>query len=446
MRTLLNPRPSPHCGAAPALGRRKQIVFLAVARADFGGRGRPPLHSALLWVRGASLRNYALILVAALFTIAAAPPDVALTDETGRPVHFYADLAKDKTVAVNFIFTSCSTICQPMSGTFAKAETLLGKRNARLVSVSIDPETDTPKKLADWKKRFRGGASWTLLTGPQEEVEKLQKALGVVTPDRINHTPMVVVFNDTSGKTTRVNGLTSAQAIIDAIDSVTPTPEDRGRAMYMNGPQSDITIGDNTMSSVAMACAGCHSADGRGKTEGGVAAPAITADALLHASPSRKREAYDPRHLIRAITLGFDSTGNPLAPSMPRYHLTRTDANDLVAYLLHLGTNPEPGLTDDAIRIGVLTPAASREAIVAWAERVNERGGIYARRVEVSFDTNDVFVAIGSGEAANDVPRVAIEDPQRATRVMEETLRRAGGGVTRATFVETMEGILRRER
>jgi cytochrome oxidase Cu insertion factor (SCO1/SenC/PrrC family) len=390
-------------------------------------------------------RTYALILAVLLLLAAAPPPDIALTDETGRAVHFYADVAKDKTVAVNFIFTSCSTICQPMSGTFAKAETLLGKRNARLVSVSIDPETDTPKKLADWKKRFRGGASWTLLTGPQEEVEKLQKALGVFTPDRINHTPMVVVFNETSGKTTRVNGLTSPQAIIDAIDSVTPTSEDRGRAMYMNGPQSDITIGDNTMSSVAMACAGCHSADGRGKTEGGVAAPAITADALLHASPSRKREAYDPRHLIRAITLGFDSTGNPLAPSMPRYHLMRNDANDLVAFLLRLGTTAEPGLSDDTIRIGVLTPAASREAIVAWAERVNQRGGIYARRVEVSFDTNDVFVAIGGG-AAGDVPVIAIDDPQRATRVVEETLRRAGGGVTRATFMETMDAILRRER
>jgi len=387
-----------------------------------------------------------LLSSAALFLLIAAapPPDVALTDETGRAVHFYADIAKDKTVAVNFIFTSCSTICQPMSGTFAKAETLLGKRSARLVSISIDPETDTPQKLAAWKKRFRGGASWTLLTGPQEEIEKLQKALGVFTPDRINHTPMVVVFNDTSGKTTRVNGLTSAQAIIDAIDSVTPTSEDRGRAMYMNGPQSEITIGDNTMSNVAMACAGCHSQDGRGRTEGGVAAPPITADALSHASPSRKRDAYDPRHLIRAITLGFDSSGNVLAPSMPRYHLTRNDANDLAAFLQHLGAKPDPGLTDDAIRIGVLTPASARDAIVAWAERVNERGGIYARRGEVRFDTDDVFVAIGRG-AAGDVPVVAIDDPQRATRIVEEALRRAGGGVTRALFVETMEGILRRD-
>ena len=393
-----------------------------------------------------TLRNFTFVFAALLLIGAAPPSDVALTDETGRAVHFYADIAKDKTVAVNFIFTSCSTICQPMSGTFAKAETLLGKRNARLVSISIDPETDTPQKLAEWKKRFRGGASWTLLTGPQEEVDKLRKSLGVFTPDRINHTPMVVVFNEPSGKTTRVNGLTSAQAIIDAIDSVTPSAEDRGRAMYMNGPQSDITIGDNTMSSVAMACAGCHSADGRGKTEGGVAAPAITADALSHASPSRKRDPYDQRHLIRAITLGFDSSGNTLAPSMPRYHLTRNDANDLVAFLLRLGTKPEPGLSDETIRIGVLTPPATRDAIVAWAERVNERGGIYARRVEVSFNSDDVFVAIGSGEAAGDVPRVAIDDPQRATRVVEETLRRAGGGVTRALFVEMMEGILRRER
>jgi len=165
-------------------------------------------------------RNRLLIAAALLFVIAAAPPpDVALTDENGRSVQFYGDLVKGHVVAVNFIFTTCTTICQPMSGTFAKAETLLaGRPNARLVSITIDPETDTPERLAAWKKRFNGGARWTMLTGPKDQIDRLRKALGVFTPDRINHTPTVVILDGPAGRTTRVIGLVSARAIVSAME------------------------------------------------------------------------------------------------------------------------------------------------------------------------------------------------------------------------------------
>jgi protein SCO1/2 len=197
----------------------------------------------------------------------------SLTDE--RPRCAPPDLAKGRTVAVNFIFTSCTTICSPMSGTFAKVETLLGKRDVRLISVTLDPETDTPARLAAWKKKFKGRAAWTLLTGRQEDIDSLGKALGVFTPDRVSHTPIVVVFNEANGRMTRVNGLANAQAILDAIDSVASSAEDRGRAMYQDGPRVDATVGD-TMMSVPMACGGCHGSDGRGRTEGGMTAPEIT--------------------------------------------------------------------------------------------------------------------------------------------------------------------------
>lgn len=378
-----------------------------------------------------------LAAVLALLCIGAAPvPDVSLTDESGKAVRFRSELAKGRTVAVNFIFTSCTTICSPMSGTFAKVETLLGKRDARLVSVTLDPETDTPERLASWKRKFGGKSSWTLLTGAKEDIDTLGKALGVFTPERVSHTPIVVVLNETTGRITRVNGLANAQAIVDAIDSVAPNAEERGRAMYEHGPRGDATIGDTTMS-VPMACGGCHGAGGRGRTEGGVTAPDITWEAL-------SRRGYDAKTVVRAIAMGVSSRGATLAAPMPRYHLTRADADDLLAFLRQLGTRAEPGLTDGAIRIGVLAPESQRDAIASWADDVNRRGGIYARRIELRFDAEDVLVAIGSGDVV-DVPLVAMEDPLRATRLVEETLRRAGGGVTRETFVTTMNAILRRE-
>ena len=147
-------------------------------------------------------------------------PDVVLTDENGRQIRVYDDLVKDRVVAMNFIFTTCPTICQPMSATFSQLESMLGSRPVRLVSVSVDPGTDTPQRLAEWKARFHGGRSWTLLTGPLPEIDRLRKALGVYTPDRFSHSPTTVVIDDSIGRSTRISGLAPARAIMGAIDSL----------------------------------------------------------------------------------------------------------------------------------------------------------------------------------------------------------------------------------
>ena len=162
------------------------------------------------------------LLVAAAVAGADSPwlPEIVLTDETGRQVRVYQDLVKDRVVAMNFIFTACPTICQPMGATFSQVQPLIGSRPVRLVSVSVDPGTDTSQRLAEWKARFRGGPSWTLLTGSLTEIDRLRKALGVYTPDRFNHSPTIVVIDDIRGRSTRISGLASAKAIIEAIDGL----------------------------------------------------------------------------------------------------------------------------------------------------------------------------------------------------------------------------------
>jgi hypothetical protein len=173
-------------------------------------------------------------------------------------------------------------------------------------------------------------------------------------------------------------------------------------------------VGDTSIAA-PLPCASCHGADGRGRTEGGVRTPEITWDALAHpsdghATSGRKRAAYDPRRLIRAITLGFDSSGNALAAPMPRYQLTSGDAEDLVAFLRRLGTLRDPGISDDALTVGVLLPSGRspevlRAAVDAWAGDVNARGGLYARRLEVRFLEqpsleDQPFAFIGWGDVA----------------------------------------------
>ena len=149
-------------------------------------------------------------------------PDVSLVDQEGRPVRFYSDLVRGKVVMINFIFTSCTTICPPMGATFGKLQQLLGDRAGRdvhLISVSVDPATDTPERLKAWRAKLGGGpAGWTLVTGERETVVQLLKALGVYTPNLNDHTPLVLAGNDPRGAWTRAYGLAAPAKLVELID------------------------------------------------------------------------------------------------------------------------------------------------------------------------------------------------------------------------------------
>ncbi|MFQ5719445.1 MAG: ABC transporter substrate-binding protein [Acidobacteriota bacterium] len=144
-------------------------------------------------------------------------------------------------------------------------------------------------------------------------------------------------------------------------------------------------------------CANCHGEDGKGRPEGGVVPTNITWEALTkpygvrHAG-GRQHPPYDVPRLKRAITMGFDPAGEELHLAMPRYRLSAVDLDDLIAYLHRVGEQLDPGLTRDTIRIGTLLPAegpsaargaAMEEMLRAYLDGVNERGGIYSRRLEL---------------------------------------------------------------
>ena len=150
-------------------------------------------------------------------------PDVALWDQDGRQVRFYSDLIKDKVVAINFIFTTCQAICPRAGANFAKLQQLMADRMGRdflLISISIDPVTDTPERLKAWSEQFHAGPGWKLLTGPKADVEALLKALGVLTPSRDNHPAIVLLGNDASGAWVRTYGLTAASTLVDLITAL----------------------------------------------------------------------------------------------------------------------------------------------------------------------------------------------------------------------------------
>jgi protein SCO1/2 len=157
-------------------------------------------------------------------------PDTAVYDQDGQRLRFYSDLVKGKTVAINFIFTTCTTICPPLTATFRKVQQELGAsvgRDVQLISISVDPTTDVPERLKSFSAKFNAGPGWTFVTGDKQAIDRLLKALGASVGDKNDHTPMVLVGNHSAAYWTRTYGLAPVGTLVKVITdaaAVTTTP------------------------------------------------------------------------------------------------------------------------------------------------------------------------------------------------------------------------------
>ena len=150
-------------------------------------------------------------------------PDVEVLDQDGNVLHFYSDLIRNKTVAINFIFTNCTTICPPLAATFARVQKEMGDKvgkDVHFISISVDPLTDTPERLKIWGAKFKAGPGWTFVTGAKQEMDKLLNALGAAVSKREDHTPAVIIGNDAKGVWTRAYGLAKPGQLVGLIENV----------------------------------------------------------------------------------------------------------------------------------------------------------------------------------------------------------------------------------
>ncbi len=150
-------------------------------------------------------------------------PDVSLVDQDGKKIRFYSDLVQGKVVAVNFVFTTCSTICTPQGARFAELRKLLGTKAGKevhLISVSIDPQSDTPGKLKAWSAKLGAGPGWTLVTGEKDEIVRLLKSLGAFDVDIKQHTPSLLLGNDRNKRWTRAYSLAPAAQLAGLLEGL----------------------------------------------------------------------------------------------------------------------------------------------------------------------------------------------------------------------------------
>lgn len=145
-------------------------------------------------------------------TVQVAEPAVALVDQDGKTVSLPALLDDGRPVAVEFVFTTCTTICPVLSGNFRRLQEQLGDR-IHLVSISIDPEEDTPARLTEYARRYHAEPGWDFLTGTAPASVEVQRAFDAYRGDKMNHTPVTFLRAAPGRRWSRIDGFASAEEL-----------------------------------------------------------------------------------------------------------------------------------------------------------------------------------------------------------------------------------------
>lgn len=139
-------------------------------------------------------------------------PDVTLIDQNGRRVRL-RQLADDtKPLIVDFIFGTCTTICPVLSAGYTGLQQKLGSdtQRVRLISISIDPENDSPKVMKEYLRRFRAKPGWDFLSGSRTDIDRVMKSLDAYIPDKMSHYPLTLIKSGRESSWIRLNGIMSS--------------------------------------------------------------------------------------------------------------------------------------------------------------------------------------------------------------------------------------------
>lgn len=314
-------------------------------------------------------------------TVAVDVPGVTLVDADGKRVALRDALAGPEPVAVQFIFTTCGTICPVLTQTAAAARRAMPA--LRVVSVSIDPDEDTPPRLAAYAKQHGAGDGWRFLTGSADDIVAVQRAFDACDGSKMRHRPLTFVRASAQGAWTRLEGAFTAADIVDAASIAGDAA--LGRRLYRDGvlASGDALVarapGGAVLTGASAACGACHRASGYGGVEGRTFVPPIDAASLFAAHEPRRvdrframyqeqlsldamtrlraataRAPYTTATLARALADGVGGDGRAFDAPMPRYALAAADRANLLAYLATLSARAAPGVDDKEIHFATI--------------------------------------------------------------------------------------------
>lgn len=145
-----------------------------------------------------------------------AVPKVSLVRDDGKTVSLPEELNDGRPVVLNFIFTTCTDICPLASQTLAQLQAKLGSDRDRvhLVSISIDPEEDTPARLAAYARKYGAGPEWQHYTGTLAASIATQRAFAVYRGDKMTHNPVTLLRAAPGRPWLRIEGFVTADELL----------------------------------------------------------------------------------------------------------------------------------------------------------------------------------------------------------------------------------------
>src|ERR1700724_2852032 len=157
--------------------------------------------------------------------------NVEVKTHDGRTLRFYDDVMKGKILLIDFMFTGCDDVCPLATENLARVQELLGDRvgdEIRMVSISLQPEHDTPEVLAAYAKTHDVKPGWLFLTGAKDDIELLRHRLGfwdidpVVDADPEQHLGTVRIANEPMHRWAMSSALVSPATLVQNVNRVIP--------------------------------------------------------------------------------------------------------------------------------------------------------------------------------------------------------------------------------
>lgn len=144
-------------------------------------------------------------------------PDVVLVNQDRQKVRLPELLSADKPVMLDFIYGTCTTVCPVLSAGFSNLQKKLGPaaEDLQLVSVTIDPQHDTPEIMAEYLQRYRRKPGWDFLTGSSEDIDKVMHAFNAYVPNKMNHYPLTLMRGPGKQEWIRIYGLIGTADLMD---------------------------------------------------------------------------------------------------------------------------------------------------------------------------------------------------------------------------------------
>jgi protein SCO1 len=257
--------------------------------------------------------------------------NLEVQDQDGRVLKFYDDVLKDKLVVVSFIYTSCQDICPLTTARLVQVQEKLGERMGKdifFVSLSVDPEVDTPERLKGFAEAFNAGPGWTFITGSLENMRVIKAKLGDRSEKLWEHRNEVVLGNDRTGEWARNSALGDLDRL--TIDILQMDPVWRETVHDVSSDFSAVDMPEHPGETLfSKLCSSCHTI-GVGNRVG----PDLRDVAQRHSDAWLTRFIMDPYQMVAqgdqaavAVDAAFPNV------KMPALGLSETDTADLIAYL-----------------------------------------------------------------------------------------------------------------